>query len=148
MQRTDNRKVWLWVKGNLDTDETADGVPSEFSTEGEFYREEDAACLTYQESEVSGMGKTTTTVRVDGGMVSVIRLGEVNSVMEFEKGKRKVSLYETPYGELSLTVYTRDVVIEYAADDNVLSHIKVDYDLDIRGFAHGNNVIDITVICG
>lgn len=66
----------------------------------------DGLRLTYEESELTGMEGTTTTFEVRGPQVILTRAGGVNSQMVFEAGRQHTSLYETPYGELSIDVQT------------------------------------------
>ena len=75
-------------------------------TEGTMEVEGDTYRLTYQESELTGMEGTTTIFEVRGPQVILTRAGGVNSQMVFEEGQQHTSLYETPYGELSIVVQT------------------------------------------
>lgn len=138
------QKVWVSIKGNLISDQIEEET-SEFLTEGDLFWEDDSPCITYQESEVSGMGDTMTTVRVDGEKVSVIRLGDINSVMEFEKGKCKLNMYYTPYGEISMGIFTKDINIDCDRDARSLKNVRVDYNIEIKGLTNGSNVIEIEV---
>lgn len=58
--------------------------------------------VSYQESELTGLEGTTTKLHVHGGRVTLLREGGVNSQMVFEEGRRHLSMYETPYGELHI----------------------------------------------
>ena len=62
--------------------------------------------LSYEETELTGMAGTTTTFTVAGPRVVLTRSGSVNSQMVFEEGKQHTSLYETPFGELSIDIQT------------------------------------------
>ena len=89
--------------------------------------------VSYQESELTGLEGTTTKLHVHGGRVTLLREGGVNSQMVFEEGRRHLSMYETPYGELSIGVNTKrmrstlgeaggDLEIDYAIEiDNLLA---------------------------
>ncbi|MDE6280452.1 MAG: DUF1934 domain-containing protein, partial [Oscillospiraceae bacterium] len=63
--------------------------------------------VSYQESELTGLEGTTTKLHIHGGKVTLLREGNINSQMVFEEGRRHLSMYETPYGELSIGVNTR-----------------------------------------
>lgn len=139
----ERKRVWLSIKGSTCGDQAVPDI-TEFLTEGDFYREQDTSCFSYEETEVLGMEGTTTTVKVDDGKVSVIRLGSVNSLMEFEEGKRNVTLYSTPYGDFSMGVVTRGVQVAYD-DRRAPVRVKVDYNLEIKGLASSSNTIDIQV---
>ena len=139
----ERQKVWLSIKGNYGSEDII-GDDAVYLTEGQFYKEQDTSCLTYQESEMAGMGGTTTTVILDGDKVSVIRLGSVNSIMEFEQGKRNLTMYSTPYGDISMGIFTKQVDVVYDDTEKPVS-VKVDYDLEIKGISNSNNVINIEI---
>ena len=54
--------------------------------------------LSYQESELTGLEGTLTTFQIEPERITLLRIGEVNSQMVFEQGRRHLSLYDTPYG--------------------------------------------------
>ncbi|MEG0377478.1 MAG: DUF1934 domain-containing protein [Eubacterium sp.] len=143
MTAEDKKKVWLSITGIVSDHRNEDKMV--FSTEGAMYREHnDTPCLTYNESEVSGMEGTTTTVKVEGDKVSVIRLGAVNSIMEFEKGKRNVTLYSTPYGEIAMGIFTKVVNVDYN-DMKDPVNVKVNYAIEVEGVSNSENTLDIKI---
>ena len=86
-----------------------DGVDpdaTELMTEGVMVLTEDGMVLRYQETELTGMEGTTTAFEVKGSRVVLTRSGAVNSQMIFEEGRQHTSLYETPYGELTVDIQT------------------------------------------
>lgn len=137
------KRVWLSITGIV-SDDSRMGDRMEFSTEGKFYREQDIACLSYDESEVSGMEGTQTTVKFADEKVSVIRLGSVNSIMEFEPGKRNVTLYSTPYGNVSMGIVTKGINIDYDEGQEPVG-IKVDYAIEVEGVPNSENRLDIKI---
>lgn len=68
--------------------------------------------LSYQESELTGLEGTLTTFQIEPERITLLRIGEVNSQMVFEQGRRHLSLYDTPYGSLSVGVSTRKMHAE------------------------------------
>lgn len=52
--------------------------------------------LSYQESELTGLEGTLTTLQIEPERITLLRIGEVNSQMVFEQGRRHLSLYDTP----------------------------------------------------
>ena len=79
---------------------------TELMTEGTMVLTEDGMVLSYEESQLTGMEGTTTTFEVKGPRVILTRSGTVNSQMVFEEGRQHTSLYETPFGELSVDIQT------------------------------------------
>lgn len=75
--------------------------------EGRLCREGEAYVLTYREGEASGLGRTRTTLRLEPGRAVLTREGELRARMVFQVGTPHASLYETPYGQLPMTVRTQ-----------------------------------------
>ncbi|MEF9918307.1 MAG: DUF1934 domain-containing protein [Eubacterium sp.] len=138
----DKKKVWLSITGIVSDNNNEDKM--EFLTEGDLYHERSTSCFTYAESEVSGMEGTTTTVKVENGKVSVIRLGSVNSIMEFEEGKRNVTLYSTPYGDVAMGIFTKGVNVDYNDKADPTS-VKVNYAIEVEGVSNSDNTLDIKI---
>lgn len=68
---------------------------------------EEGYTLTYQESELTGLEGTLTTFQVEPDCITLLRMGEFNSQMVFQPGRRHFSMYDTPYGALSIGINTR-----------------------------------------
>lgn len=136
-------KVWLTIKGIADQ-EDSDNQDMELMTVGKAYDENGLQCISYEESEISGMKGTTTTVKFNPSRVSVIRLGEVNSIMEFEKGKTHAATYTTPFGEIDLDFVTDRVDIKYNEKKQPV-HLKVNYSIKVDGMHNSDNSIDIKI---
>lgn len=63
--------------------------------------------LTYEESELTGMDGTTTTFEIEKDRITMQRTGSLNSEMVFQEGERHVSLYDTGFGGLMISVRTK-----------------------------------------
>ena len=97
--------VMISVRGEQYFDDV-DPNATELMTEGTLEQTEDGFLLSYQETELTGMEGTLTTFEIGPGRVILRRSGSVNSQMVFEEGRQHTSLYETPYGELSVDIQT------------------------------------------
>lgn len=97
--------VLLSIRGEQYYDDS-DADSMELVTEGDMALTEDGMVLSYRETELTGMEGTTTTFEVKGPQVILTRSGAVNSQMIFEEGRRHTSLYETPFGELTVDIQT------------------------------------------
>ena len=107
MTSIENEKlpVMLSIRG----EQYFDGIDpdaTELMTEGTLELTDGGMVLSYQETELTGMEGTTTTFEVKGPRVTLIRSGTVNSQMVFEEGRQHTSLYETPFGELTVDIQT------------------------------------------
>ena len=71
---------------------------AEFTTEGRYACDGGSGSISYQESELTGMEGTRTTIRFTPERAELSREGTVTSRMYFAPGKRNTFLYETPFG--------------------------------------------------
>ena len=91
---------------NLDPNDAIEVV-----TPGKFIIEENGFKAIYEESEISGMEGTTTTLNIQDNIMVLERVGSTTTNMEFKEGAMAVSLYNTPYGVLDLNVDTEKLNI-------------------------------------
>ena len=137
-----DNNVIISIKGKQSF-EGADDEVIELVTEGLMKKEgERTYTLSYQESELTGMGGTLTTFQIEEGRVTLLRLGQFNSQMVFEQGRRHLSMYETPYGALAIGVNTR--AMDCTLDEHG-GRLEVNYDIEIDHAVAGANrfLIDV-----
>ena len=102
------------------------------NTEGFMNVDNDRVELVYEESEITGMQGSRTSVVFDksnSGLVSMLRDGSVSTTLVFEKGKRHHCVYNTPIMPFEICVRTLKV------ENNILDvgTLKLDYIIEIRG---------------
>ena len=114
----------------------------ELVTEGRLVRDGESYTLSYQESELTGLEGTLTTIQVDGEQVTLMRVGEFNSQLVFQEGRRHLSVYNTPYGAMSVGVNTRHLLAELSDRGG---DIEVDYFIEIDHALAGRNIFRINV---
>lgn len=114
----------------------------ELVTEGRLQQEGDSYTLSYQESEITGLEGTLTTIRVEPEQVTLLRVGEFNSQMVFQEGRRHLSMYNTPYGAMAIGVNTRRLS---ARLDEAGGDIEIDYALEVDHAVAGRNSFRINV---
>ena len=122
-----------------------DGVDpdaTELMTEGTLELSEEGLTLRYHESALTGMEGTVTTFEVKGPQVILTRTGKVNSQMVFEEGRRHLSMYNTPYGALSVGVSTRRMRSDLRRDGG---SIEIHYAIEIDHAVAGQNLFQISV---
>lgn len=139
----EKKKIWLSITGRTKHKEGMEDV-IELVTAGEIYRKSNNDYIIYDETEVSGMEGTTTTLEIDGQKMSIMRLGSTNSHMTFEAGKKNFNTYETPYGDMVMSIYTSNLDIDYDNDDQPVD-IRVDYNVEIKGLMKTTNELNIHV---
>ena len=116
----------------------------ELFTQGKFYKKNNALYYMYEETELSGMKGTTTTLKIVEQTVSLKRYGKNNSELIFEKGRRFKSIYKTGNGDINMEILTKDVDIKInEANNNVDIHIN--YDINIAGLFDGKNIVNIKI---
>lgn len=98
--------------------------------------------VSYQETELTGLEGTTTVVKVEGSRVTLLREGTVNSQMVFEEGRRHLSMYETPYGSLSVGINTRRMKSTLGESGGEL---EIDYAIEIDNLLAGQNFFRMNV---
>ena len=114
----------------------------ELVTAGRLSRDGESYTLSYQESELTGLGGTLTTIQVDGEQVTLMRVGEFNSQMVFQEGRRHLSMYNTPYGAMAIGVHTRHLLAEL---NDQGGDIEVDYSIEVDHALAGRSVFRINV---
>lgn len=98
--------------------------------------------LSYQESEVTGMEGTLTTFQIEKDRITLLRLGQFNSQMVFEEGRRHLSMYESPYGTLSVGVNTRKMRSDITSRGGTIS---LAYDIELNHSVAGMTTFEIQV---
>ena len=139
---TDNDNVIISIKGSQ---VNAESGPEEMElvTPGRLVRDAQGRyTISYEESELTGLEGTTTVLQIEGGRVTLLREGSVNSQMVFEEGCRHLSMYETPYGALSVGINTRRMKNTVGEDGGDL---EIDYAVEIDNLLAGQNLYHMSV---
>ena len=127
---------WIQKYDNTDPDVI------ELVTAGRLTRVGESYTLSYQESELTGLEGTLTTIQVDGEQVTLMRVGEFTSQMVFQEGRRHLSMYNTPYGAMAIGVNTRHLLADLTDQGG---DIEIDYAIEIDHALAGRNVFQIKV---
>ena len=135
------KEVVISIKGVQKYEGTAPDT-MELVTKGRLSRVGESYTLSYQESELTGLEGTLTTIQVDGGQVTLMRVGEFNSQLVFQEGRRHLSMYNTPYGAMSIGVNTRHLMASLTDQGG---DIEVDYTIEVDHALAGRNVFRIYV---
>lgn len=134
------KKVILSIKGSQINPEGQDNK-IELITEGFLCKKNGTYYIEYEETILSGLEGTKTLIVVDNKRVSLERTGTHESCFVFEKGRKFVNYYETPFGNLEMGVFpTR---IDSVMDDNE-GKLDVKYELDISGRYAGSSELTIS----
>ena len=121
--------VMISVRGEQYFDDV-DPNATELMTEGTLEQTED------------GMEGTLTTFEIGPGRVILRRSGSVNSQMVFEEGRQHTSLYETPYGELSVDIQTSRLLHNLTERGGLM---EIKYSIAVEHVVTGRNCFKIRV---
>ena len=135
------KDVVISIKGTQRYDNNDPDV-IELVTQGRLTREGESYTLSYQESELTGLEGTLTTIQVDGEQVTLMRVGEFTSQMVFQEGRRHLSMYNTPYGAMAIGVNTRHLLAEL---NDQGGDIEIDYSIEIDHALAGRSVFQIKI---
>lgn len=118
--------------GATASDEDAAPEKSEFFAVGKLVETDDRLEIVYEESVLTGMEGSVTSVgfsKTEPQIVTMVREGFVNTALVFEKGKRHISVYQTPFARFELSVCALKV-------QNLLLReglIELDYVTELHG---------------
>lgn len=135
-----NRKVLISVK----TVQYTDGQPEEIEliTEGEYYKNGNDYIASYEESEISGMEGTKTTMKIHEDALSIIRQGTTNSNLLFKQNMNHVSMYSTPYGALEVTVKPSKVLIDIG---DTGGKVELAYKMEASGLEAMDSTLELNI---
>ncbi len=129
------KDVIITIRG-LQTYEDMSDDNVELVTNGRFYNKGGCYYVSYKESELTGLGNTTTTVKIEKDKVTVIRFGDLESHMIFEEGQKHISYYDMGFGGLTVGVNTRSI------DKNLTDaggNMQIDYAMEINNSVAGES---------
>ena len=126
-------------------EEPAEDV-SEFVTDADFT--DDTRCdLVYKESAELGMGNSYVKIswlREDPYVITIMRTGDVETVMAFEPGRRHITSYSMP--EMTFELCTHTLKCENTFDGKIGGEIYLDYIIEIRGGFAGRRKMKIELL--
>ena len=117
-----------------------DGV--EFTTDGRYTYEDGTASISYDESVVTGMEGTRTSLIIEADSVTVNRVGLITSRMVFTSGGKSSFQYGTPYGTATLGIDTREIAHEFNENGG---HMELDYVVNMEHAVVTRNKFFISV---
>lgn len=127
VKRRENNAI-ISIRGRQYYEDTSDSI--ELMTDGCFEKQGDAYLISYDETAVTGMDGTRTTILVEpDNRVTLTRIGDVIQSLIFEPGKRSNGHYSVENGDLMLTVDAGRIINRLSDQGGSLF---VDYQLEIN----------------
>lgn len=125
------KEVLISISG-LQFAEEMDQEPVEVITIGDYYRKNGKHYLIYDEV-MEGFSETTKNIiKISDSCVDITKRGVSNTHMMFEKDKKNVTYYYTPYGSILIGVDTKKIMIR---ETEHTLYILIDYALEVN-YAH------------
>lgn len=126
------KEVLLTISG-LHYDSVPDedeNEPIEVITPATYYLKNGKHYVIYDEM-VEGMpGTIQNKIRIAGNnLLEIKKSGLANTKMIFERDKINMTQYETPYGELLIGIFTKNMQVD-VTERNI--DVRVNYELDIN----------------
>lgn len=123
------KEIWLSIF-SLQHFEGCEEEKLVLDTAATLYKRNGKYFIVYQESELTGLEGTQTTIKLDGKKIALTRTGAYASHMQFFENERQVGLYQSPIGlDLSIATHTSRVhntVNEFGGE------LVIDYTIEIE----------------
>lgn len=109
--------------------EDGPGEPVEVITSGDYYKKNDKHYVLYDEVMEGFEGTTRNIIKVGPDCLDITKKGLANVHMMFEKNKKNVTYYYTPYGSLLIGIDAKQVEVA-ETEENI--NVQVNYDLEVN----------------
>lgn len=108
-------------------EEDSDSV--EVITSGTYYKKNGKHYVLYEEVMEDSTDVTKNVIKIGENYMEVTRKGPATAHMVFEKDKKNISYYYTPFGNLLIGIDAGEIQIQESEQD---IHVKVKYGLEIN----------------
>lgn len=106
-----------------------DGEPIEMITTGEYYNKNGKHYLLYEEVTEGENQTTKNRIKVTSDYMELTKNGVVSVHMVFEKNKKNITHYYTPYGSLMIGIDAKSVEVRETENE---MDIEVNYALELN----------------
>ena len=121
------KDVLVTVRGLQMTPDGDDTI--EVTTTGKYYEKDGKRYLFYDEIGDDTNLIVKNSIQITEEHVSVSKKGLINAQMNFEKENKLVSVYETPYVQMEMGIYTTGICLDEQDD---FLELKLEYLLEIN----------------
>ncbi|MSS63277.1 DUF1934 domain-containing protein [Velocimicrobium porci] len=125
-----NKKVLVSISG-LQT-EIGDDEAIEIVSPGEYHQRDGKHYILYEEMHEDGeaeSGVSKNLLKISPDYIELTKKGYANVNMVFEKDKKTMTYYQTPFGNLLIGLYTTNISIIEQKEGMIAT---IDYSLDIN----------------
>ena len=134
----DDQKVRLRIMSVM-TDPQGERHETKHARLGVLREVRGSVVLTYEDEQDGERAHVVLTASADSAQMR--RVGAMSGMLRFEPGERTSSVYATDYGEIPVSVFTRQVALETRTDGGDL---HLDYDVYVGGEKTSSAVMVIT----
>ena len=125
-----DKNVLIHIRGLQMMEPTDEQEPIELVVPGQYYFKNGSHYLLYEElMDETSAEPTVNYIKISSKAVEVRKKGLVNVHMVFERGKKNMTYYSTPYGTVEMGIAATGVMIEES--ENGID-MKVDYALEMN----------------
>ena len=111
-------------------------------TTGRLYGRNGKFYISYEESELTGMEGSRTTLKIEPKQITMTRTGTFPSQMRFAEHKREVGLYETELGSVAVSTHTSKLTSSIDENGGALA---IDYTVEIDASLAGAHRFEMSV---
>lgn len=105
-------------------------------TEGRLYCRGGRYFISYDESELTGMNGTRTTLKLEEEQVTMTRTGTHPAQMLFARNKRHVGLYQTEVGTMTISTHTTGITNTISESGG---RLKIEYTVELDAGISGTH---------
>ncbi len=123
------KDVLVSISGLQFIDDQDQAHPIELITPGEYYCRNGKHYILYDEVMEGFEGVTKNRIKIQDNCLDITKKGISNVHMVFEKNKKNMTCYETPFGNLMLGINANQIDFKQTEDS---IDVSVNYVLDVN----------------
>lgn len=124
---------WEMMDDGEQKAEDAEAV--EMLTSADYFFKNGKHYFVYDETAGSGRKIGKSKIKITGDRtVEIMKAGEMRGSLFFEKDKRTLTCYETPYGQLHFGVWTTGIDVD-VKEDEILAEIRYRMEMEDKPMA-------------
>lgn len=135
------KDVLLSIKG-LQFANEQDMEPVEVITSGDYYKRNGKHYILYDEVMEGFEGVTKNIIKLKENCLDVTKKGVTNVHMMFEKNKKNITYYNTPFGSIMIGIDAKDIKIE-EKEESILVNVSYGLEVNYEHMADCNIVMNI-----
>ena len=136
------KNVFITVTG-IQSDEDGHRTVTETKVQGHYFERDDSRYILYEEKDSDTGNVTKNTVKIKDSAIEISRNGFVSSQMIFHPGETHRTSHVTPYGVLTLDVFTEDLRSFWTENSGTL---QVNYSLSAEESLLSKNKLSVKVV--